>query len=141
MIRSARGLRPIHTPITTPSSITIAVPTSVEVRVAMLSSHSPVAMINARQIAEIAAARTLPSTAEIATITANTSHHGDCTSSASSGLMNSPVTAFLAPLVIVKKLSCTHSVAVDVPTEILLPISTGGNSAAQTYVRESHTAT
>ena len=49
--RSARALRPIHTPTTMPSDITMAVATTVAASVAIASNHSPVPIRSARQTA------------------------------------------------------------------------------------------
>ncbi len=131
--RSAPGLRPIQTPTATPMTMTTAVATSVEARVAMLSCHSPVATSRPRHTAEPIAARIPPSTTESATTTAATSHHGEPVSSDCNGSTSTSVTTSLTPLVMPDRLLCTQSVAVVTPLAMELPTSTsGGNSAAHT---------
>src|ERR1044072_9061105 len=118
MPRSARLLRPIHTPISTPTTITMTVATSVDASVVMESFHRPVASSSARQIAVTTVARRPAITTENAMITAHISHHGDSVSSASSGFRNTRVTQSRRSLVMTDRLSWIHSVMSVVVREI-----------------------
>src|SRR4029453_7177925 len=137
MTRSARRLRPIQTPNSTPRIIVITLATRVDASVPMLSCHSPEATSRPRQIAEMTAARTLPITSDSATMASTTSHQGDSVSRDWRGSISTVVTKSFMPLVTDDRFVWTQSVPVVAAFAILVPMSMpDGNSAAHTYVRD-----
>src|SRR4051794_2588006 len=125
--------RPIHTPSTTPSTITINDATTVDASVAIASDQTPVPHSRSTHTADTTAARTEPTSTVTATINAPKSHHGDSVSSVCSGSIRISVKKSLKPLVTDDRLFCTQSVTSVAACAMAGPNdASGGNSDAHT---------
>src|SRR5262245_36469666 len=110
MDTSARLLRPIETPSTTASSITIAVAIKLIDSLIIVSSHRPVHKLTASHTSVTTAGRQPPRTYATASSTSAITHHGDSDIRSCSGLMSSVVTVSLSQIVNVSTLLTNQSV-------------------------------